>query len=564
MKKIFKIFSVSLLIFFSGALFAENWYVCLGSFNKKENAERLVNALNETNANAFIIEETVKNKQFYRVLAGTGAKDKESCMEERNYFYNNPVLINNNLQGFWLVKAKGPEKVQESKQIVLKTNSAEEVKVSKEKPYSVLVNSYKDEQAAENDKNRLEKKNIESYIVKTYDDKEYFSFDLHAGSFVTEEEAEPLQKQLDEMGIKGTEITNYAQIEEKVENYNNIVKTQKVTYDTGNTTMPECIPAVVKKIVRQFPINKNFQVEEITIVDADNMNGKNIPIPGNFPGMDVEELSGNGKIHALAVTTYKDPLYNKKVEIFMAECESEVITTLEEQFKEKAVATVEFAIKNGKVNAIIGQADGFSFLFGTSKEQNVLIMMKSKDFSQAEFAEFLTNIDNDSDLLYFPQMRKTLLILPDSNASTKRDFLYFNLSRVDESYAVERNFVNWSLPIPGHWHANGYFNQESELVSVGFFDMDYDYNAKKIHGMFMEKHNETPQNSTNHSSEFELADAWYTDHIGGNEFSFSRKSYIIAVDANGSRSVSEESLKQFARDLRIWDKTETTSTADAK
>ncbi len=72
--------------------------------------------------------------------------------------------------------------------------------------------------------------------------------------------------------------------------------------------------------------------------------------------------------------------------------------------------------------------------------------MSSYDFTTDEFEAFLDDFENDSSLLVYPQIRKK-----------ESDTLFY---------------------------------QDDKRISVGFFDLDYDYNAKNIHEMFMDTHNE--------------------------------------------------------------------------
>jgi hypothetical protein len=155
------------------------------------------------------------------------------------------------------------------------------------------------------------------------------------------------------------------------------------------------------------------------------------------------------------------------------------------------------------------------FLFAVSKDKNNFVMMKSSDFTMEEFEAFL-----------------------------------------DDSYSMSRGYVKWSLPIVGHWESDSLFYQDSQKISVGFFDLDYDYNARNIHEMFMDAHYEEEVNDINHPCTVNGLDGWY---IGGdvfsssNEVSFSYKVYIIAVNSYYPDYFSEEELTAFARDLQIWD-----------
>ena len=65
----------------------------------------------------------------------------------------------------------------------------EKAVLSEETPYSVLVRSYKYNQFAENDCNRLKELGFDAYLLNTFDEKAFFSFNIHAGAFASKEEA---------------------------------------------------------------------------------------------------------------------------------------------------------------------------------------------------------------------------------------------------------------------------------------------------------------------------------------------------------------------------------------
>ena len=69
MKKYFKIFSIFFFLFLTNALFADDWYICLGSFKEKVNAQSRERVLNENNIPSFVIQHTSrKGEKLYRVL----------------------------------------------------------------------------------------------------------------------------------------------------------------------------------------------------------------------------------------------------------------------------------------------------------------------------------------------------------------------------------------------------------------------------------------------------------------------------------------------------------------
>ena len=522
----------------------DSWSVCLGSFKIRENAEKLVESLRQENIQAAIYLHESENGTFYRVLLKQSFDFINEARKMRDEINNKSVIRNLDISGLWACAASSEE--LQSKTVVLQSNKIEEIPVSIEKPYSVMVRSYKEEQAAINDKERLNENDVNAYILKTFDDSSYFSFNLHAGAFDTVEEVEDLQEKLEDLGIEDTKISNYEDIADNVEKYNEVIETQNVTFEDGNYTIPTSFSSAIRASIRQFPVNKNFQIEQISIFDIDNINATGVDVDGAEKIDDfIDEING---VHAVSIATYKDDLFDKNVMVFMAVGDDGC-------FKQKefdGAEDLQLAIVDDVLDCAVLFNDNDCYLQGTNRAKNMLVGMISKDFTKGQFSAFINNISNDSSLLVYPQLRKTLLVLPEKNELVQRDFLVFTLSRIGESYAVERNYSDWSAPIVGHWNAKSEFFQDSQKLSVSFFDMDYDYNANRVHGMFMNEKKGITINSDNHPSSLELADSWYLNSFSSNELSFSTKSYIIAVNSYSGERIPENDLIGVAKELQIW------------
>ncbi len=566
MKKFISVILFSVLLSFS---FAEEVFVCVGSFKNPKNAENLVKNLENLGTESFIFETQVNNQTLFRVLLSDAFDSKEKARNFRNSVENADFAKNLNLTGLWICQAHKPEnkKIVETaveeiieapvKPIVLEENK-NEIPVSQEKPYSVLVHSYKEEQAAENGKKQLKENGVDSFILKTFDDKSYFSFDLHSGAFDSPEEAEPLQEKLEELGIEDTKIADYEEEKEKVQKYDEIIKTQPVSYDFGNNEISDIYSVPVANIIRQFPINKNFAFENLMIFDFDNLRS----MDKELPSLDeVSDIIGNGeKLHAVSIASYKDDLFNKDVKIFIFSSDENAlpdILDLKKDFQESSspeknedfkIQDMKFQLKDGILNSLIFKSDEDYIFFGVNEKRDLAVLMSTEDFSKSQFESFLNNFENDSSLLIYPQIRRTLLVLP-KKTEIERKFLSFTLEKVDDSYAESKGYADWAIPIVGHWNAKAIFNQEDEIVSVGFFDLDYDYNAKRVHQMFMDDHITTEKS---HASTVKNADSWFVEVWDTTrEVSFSTKSYIIAVD---SYDLDEEELVKLSDELQIWEK----------
>ena len=156
-------------------------------------------------------------------------------------------------------------------------------------------------------------------------------------------------------------------------------------------------------------------------------------------------------------------------------------------------------------------------------------------------------------LTIYPQLRRTLFVLPDENSSRPRDFISFNLNKVDDSYAADRNYNNWSVLIVGHYLATSFFNEKSNLLSLAFYDLDYDFNAKSVHKIFTADKNTVEITGNNQPVRLKDGiDGWYLVNSIQKEVSFSTKSYVIAIDTAATGSLQREDLVNAANDLKVW------------
>jgi hypothetical protein len=404
------------------------------------------------------------------------------------------------------------------------------------------VRSYKEETAAQNDRNRLRDKDIDAYILKTYDDQQLFSFDLHAGAFETTEEALELSRQLAEMGIDDTEVADYNEIKPKLDKYNEVVGNEDVTLRKGLTDIPTTFSSFVHDNLRQFPINYDFSLKELHIYDLDNYR-KHERTSGAVCLADLLLAEGQA-YHCYTSALYHDNLLNNDILIQIAVGDPGSIRD------EINMLPVKFAIPNGEISCIIDMTNDTMSLIGTDQSRSIGVVMVSSDFDADQIISFINNLDNDSNLLIFPEVRRNLLVLPNVNDDVERDLMHFSLKQTDDSYADDRGYVDWSVAIVGHWEACGYFMQDDEMQSVSFFDLDYDYNAEHVHRLFMKDHSASLVNDDNHPITVNDVSGWYHSNEEGHELSFSKNSHIISID---SVSLEETDLSVIAEDLRIWD-----------
>lgn len=527
------LFSIAL-----AAVPADSWYVCLGSFSSANNARQFSAVLTKRGLPYAVTVHHAAGKTLYRVLYDKPFERRDEARIFRGGLLDDPRVRLLRLSGLWICEANpGGEKTAAGE--VLQKNDGETLPVSEEKPYSLKVRSYKEEHPAQQSSERLRANNIDAYVVKTYDYDAYFSFDVHAGAFATPDESAETADALAALGIEDVALSEYADIKEKMLRYDEVVQQDNVVFETAeNATLPEFSKAV-RTCLADLPVNKNFLIESITIADFETLARADGGRLGSF-----KELSPFDDVDALAKAVYRDDLFGKRVEV----CVMERATHFADFPGE---SSVQFALPDDDVlYATIASDGNVRTISGMNADTTLYVKIDAYDFSEDEFEQFLNNAWSDSAAVVYPQLRKSLCVLPKKAAG--RDFAAFTLSRVDESYAEQKNYADWAIPIVGHWRASGYFLQDDEQVEVSFFDMDYAHNAQRNQEMFMNSNGRGIISNNNHPATVHETDAWYVNAFG-KEISFSIKSFIVAVDTDYDSSLGEDELNAFASELLIWE-----------
>lgn len=559
--KIKRLFVSLIFCFVLQSLIAQEWFVCLASFKNQENAKNYTAVLGQYDLPSWIYLSSTPKGDYYRVLYDVPSSTIEQARKLRDEVAATKGAKALKLQGLWVCVAQKEivPVVTKNESVVLTVNEEKQDITSEEKPYSVHIKSYKEESPAVRDKERLNEKNIDAYVLKSYDEDTYFSFDLHAGAFENEEDAEPLIDQLEDLGIEGARVANYSDIKDSIEQYNEIVDSTTVSASQGNFEIPDSFSKPVQTIIAEYPINPDFQLEKLEIYDVDNIR-KNYGSTSSFETVDslfiYQDLSTN--INAISYAVYNDSLFDKQFDYIIATGPEACFDDMKEKMESNSsAASIPLNVKGQVYDSWYTLNDeGFLKLQGFSKDCDSLVMLLSSDFTEDEVAAFLNDFSNDSSILVYPQVRKNLLTLPKKNSEVERDFIRFELNKIDESYAEDRDYVDWSIPIVGHWRARNNIFQNGKEISVAFFDLDYDYNATRIHRMFMNEHNSYGITENNHPSGVKNADGWYTNNslsTDQNELSFCNKVFIIAINSYIENLLPEAELISFAEELQIWD-----------
>ena len=542
--KQFKIFFV--VLFFATNVFANSWYVCLASFKNETNAETFSQFLRKNKIENFIFAFKNQNgKTFHRVLFDKAFSSRTSARNLRDTLLHDKKIRELNLNDLWICEAEKP--AQKNKKIVLKKSAS--IPTTSEKPFSILVQKNKNEEDAKKTNERLHEKSVDSYIVKKYNDDELFSFDVHAGAFATEAETKTAQEELSKKGICDTEIANYEDFKDEVKNYNDVVQREVVQYESGNEKIPDSIPKNVVHILNEFPVNKNFQVEEIFIWDFDAIGSEKKTDFEN--DMFTQFLSTENGVSAASLVHYKDSLYGNDIVIVIAEIDDRDFENKINDFEndETEIIHEQFALRKNILNAKIKQDGNAITLIGLNEKKNLFVGMIANNFSLDDFKLFIKSGYKDSSLLVFPEIRKTLFILPHVSQEHNRNFLFFHASKVGDDYVALKGYADWAQKIKGHWDASGYYRDENKIISTSFFDLEYDFAAKEAHQLFTNAH-ALYETASNHRDYINGEEAWYVETFDGKELSFYKNVYIVAVDMELDGNI--DLLKSFANDLLIW------------
>lgn len=475
---------------------------------------------------------------------GSFKSEKEFC-RNTNRASTSPEIRGRDL-GFRIARS-----IPAEDSVVLTKNT---VVITSDEPYSLFIQSYKEEQDAKNNQARLANENVDSYILKKYSNERFFSFDLHTGNFKNKDEAEEAQKLLKEKGLN-SEIQNANEFKNSLDLYDQIINQQTVSYDNGQNNYPNIFSEKIKNCLSNMPATSDYQIDYVEIVDFDNLKSANMELKSDYMIKDFFAES-NEKIHAATYAEYLDSIYDKKITVIIAQADagsfSDRAQTFASTFMDGVYEEGSFSINipSTDLTCSVVQAYGQMVLSGNNPDGSIYILMFAQDFNSEQLTDFLTQAYGFDSLLIYPQLRKTLCVLPE-NVHAKRDFLKFKLYKMEENYAEERDNVPWSTAVVGRWYSSADFVQDDKLVATAFFQMGYDYVASYTHKLFKNEKSSFVDKK-NYPVLLNGLEAWYQDMDDSNELSFNTKSYIIAIDSYDGKMLSEQELKDYATDLKVW------------
>lgn len=631
-----KNFILILVLFgFISTCFANDWYVCTGSFSKKENAIERVKILYSHDLSCFIgTSLTNDNKTLHRVFI-----DKEFNSFAEADSYRNELSKNNEISkidktNFWCIQYTGSkdrfffiekeiikevpvekivekevikeipveriiekevikeipvevivekevikeipaeinveknveeslkksEKIiedkksspkaitetvdenQNSDEIKLEVNTEEnESIVSEDYPYSVLIHSYKEQQKAEKDQKRLKEEEIDSYILKEYDEKTLFSFDLHSGAFESEEEAEEHAKIIESKGIIEPQISDFNEIKDKIEKYNEIVTENEVKTHFGKTEYPGMLNSFVVDFLEYFPVNKDLDITNLYVSDI--YNRQLVEEDFDYDDYSSTYVEDFDSLKTIGYATYVDPLFDKKIFVYAALGENQTFVDLDE-FEG---IDISLYLNEDEIRCKLNPEDDLFTLYGKNESNDYFLYMKFLNFDTEGLMKCLDAIEQNENLTVYSQLRRTLFIQSDSK---DRMFISFRFEKLNESYVRQKNYANWSFGFLGHYIASTFMHDGEDYVNIAIFDMDYDYAAEKQMDLLVKEKYYRPSES------IEDTDCWYVSNLVDEkgrlvaELCFTKDSDLFAA---ANHSQDEDDLQDMVRQLKLWE-----------
>ena len=445
---------------------------------------------------------------------------------------------------------------------------------SASKPYSVRINSYRTAKDAKHTIKRLARAGIKAYALERMEKNNDIWIDVHAGAYKNKSEAEAFQKELKAKGLTDAKLIEYKQIAKSVKAFDDAPSSEKREYKLPSAEIPQMADRMLSNL-KHFPIDDNYKVVALKIADSNTAPKSAF---WNYFDFNYTYVPKGNKVTAMMADTdsvsqaiYEDKVYGWRAGVIVLACKNAnatataIINRGASQFGQ--VVSEKLAIKTDQ-GSLVGnlystndaKSPTLTFVGEFAQTGHVLTLV-TKDLTKDLFMELLNSDNDGKGLLIFPEVRFNLSIMPRGESGAV--FTHFELKRVDWAYARERGNAWWANNMVNYWNATGYFMQDAKPFAIGFFNLNYDSTARKIHENFMyEKrkivNNEFMRAMMNDMGIYsasakvrEGADGWYLGRADGNELSFTKGSVVVALNAY-RRTMGQDDLKKIANTLQIW------------
>lgn len=427
----------------------------------------------------------------------------------------------------------------------LKVNYAEELAFSEEKPYTVFVRSYRDAKRAEYDKKRLGLIDSQPSVLKTYSDANGFLFSLYAGAFETQEEAEELAENLEKLGIENTQVRNYNVLYSSIKKYNDFVMNNTITaFNLEKAKLPEGLNADISTCIKDFPLNYDYELEELIIYDVQNVLDADEEDNEYIQDLD-NYIYQKNKVSAAITCILKDPLYENSLTVYIQHGKDFTI----DEFKTETERKITVGIED--YHGYISEVDGIYIFTGTNDENDSLIKITSDNLSDISFNSYLTTVFEQNGLYNNNSFKNSLASIAKAAPEKEREFEYCIIGNIKEADA-EESFGDFAKAVTGNTWIWSYFYQEDQQIEVMSLNLIYDWLSEKYYADFMDNKMELQISETNRPSFVPFVDSWYYKDNSEEliELSAKVKSYFITASAYED-SLTERELVYFIEDTEL-------------
>ena len=426
----------------------------------------------------------------------------------------------------------------------LKVNYAEDVAFSEEKPYTLFVRSYRDSKRAEYDKKRLEMLDSQPSVIKTYSEAKGFLFNLYAGAFETEEEAEELAKSLEKLGIENTEIQNYNLIYSSIKKYNDFVLNTTITaFNLENARIPDSLNADIQSCIKDFPLNNDYEIEEMIIYDVKNIIADELDDEWT---QDLENyIYQKERVTAAVTSILKDPLFGNSLTVYVQK--GKAFNT--EEIKTETERKITIGIED--YHGFISEEDDIYTFTGINAENDLLIKIVADNLTDMQFNTYLTTVFAQNELYNNSSFKNSIASIPKANLEKGRKFETCLIGKIKEEDAREI-YGDYAKTVSGNTWIWSYFSQDDEQIESISLNLIYDWLSEKYYDDFMNKQMELQISETNRPSFVPFVDSWYYKEASEQliQLSAKVKSFFIVASAFED-PFTERDLVYFIEDTEL-------------
>ncbi|MCX7821716.1 MAG: SPOR domain-containing protein [Brevinematales bacterium] len=451
-------------------------------------------------------------------------------------------------------------------------NQAAEKKIEQannEKPYSLQVATFRNEEDAAISVKRLRNLGLPAYYVPCLLGENNLWYNVHIGSYTNTESAQNLSSNLlakhPKLEIKienySNYVSNFLEYQNEISTNSNLFKKYEVSKSPSTS-----VPTNFLINLYQFPVDKRYNVTELIIGNSKSywklysyagfLAKKNYFPTEKF----FEEMISSS--HSFSYFLCEDKLFNEKIGVLVFEPKntnyfSIILTNYEEKFGKK-VTNVSYKIKNdiveGSIYEIITPNSNYVYTFvGKNIFSHHIVSFKTFDINLSNLLLLFNNEYRNQELLIYPEVLRGLAVLPEN---LEYNLEFFDLYKLGWNYARLKNNAWWAVNMVGHWNYESFYNNKysEDFIKISFFDLITKKKSQKIHNNFTQEKEKyqfqaIAQGIESFSVDFGNLRGWYLGLNDYNELSFSFGSFLVAVNSFSPYKLPYSDIKYISENI---------------